>query len=306
MKENLRMKKLFTYIPTKLNFNLILMGLLLITGNLQAQSVQETDKKIKKETNKLLKTAEDELGDNDFASAEASYRKAVSKNESSATARYNMANMYYGKEKPAQATSRYKQAAKVAETKDDKHDVFHNLGNSLMDQKKYQEAIDAYKNALRNNPKDDETRYNLALAKQKLEKEQQENKDDKGDNKDDKKDQDQDKKDQDQDKKEEDKGDKEKKDQGDDKEKDGGDKEDEPKKEPEKQDENGDPQNKKEQEDQKSDQEKEQPQQPKPGQLSPQQIKSLLEAMNNEEKKVQDKMNAEKAKGVKTRTAKDW
>lgn len=303
MNENLRMKNLYTSISTKLSFNVILMGLLLFAGCLQAQSVQEVDKKIKKETNKLLKTAEEELGDNDFASAEASYRKAVSKNESSAPARYNMANMYYGKEKPAQATSRYKQAAKVAETKDAKHDVFHNLGNSLMDQKKYQEAIDAYKNALRNNPKDDETRYNLALAKQKLEKEQQENKD-KGDNKDDKKDQDQDKKDQEENDNE--KEGKEKKDQGEDKDKDGGEKDKENKKEPEKQDENGDPQNKKEQEDQKGDNEKEQPQQPKPGQLSPQQIKSLLEAMNNEEKKVQDKINAEKAKGVKTRTAKDW
>ena len=305
MKENLRMKKILETIASKLRINFLLIGLLLLATGLQAQSVQEADKKLKKETNKILRTAEEELGENDFASAEASYRKAVSKNETSATARYNMANMYYGKEKPAQATSRYKQAAKVAETKEVKHDVFHNLGNSLMDQKKYQEAIEAYKNALRNNPTDEETRYNLALAKQKLEKEQQENKDNK-DNKEDKKDQDQDKKDQDKEKKEDDKGEKEKKDQGDDKEKDGGDKEDQPKKEPEKKDENGEPQNKKEQEDKKGDQEKEQPQQPQPGQLSPQQIKSLLEAMNNEEKKVQDKMNAEKAKGAKTRTAKDW
>ncbi len=303
MKEKLRMKKILRTITPKLRINFLLIGLLLLATCLQAQSVQETDKKLKKETNKILKTAEEELGENDFASAEASYRKAVSKNETSATARYNMANMYYGKEKPAQATSRYKQAAKVADTKEDKHDVFHNLGNSLMNQKKYQEAIDAYKNALRNNPTDEETRYNLALAKQKLEKDQQENKD-KKDNKEDKKDQD--KKDQDKEKKEGDKGEKEKKDQGEDKEKDGGDKEDQPKKEPEKKDENGEPKNKKDQEDKKGDQEKEQPQQPQPGQLSPQQIKSLLDAMNNEEKKVQDKMNAEKAKGAKTRTAKDW
>jgi len=305
MKENLKMKKIVEIIAPKLRINFLWIGLLLLATSLQAQSIQEDDKKLKKETNKILRTAAEELAENDFASAEANYRKAVSKNETSATARYNMANMYYGKEKPAQATSRYKQAAKVAVTKEDKHDVFHNLGNSLMDQKKYQEAIEAYKNALRNNPTDEETRYNLALAKQKLEKEQQENKDNK-DNKEDKKDQDQDKKDQDKEKNEEDKGDKEKKDQGEDKEKDGGDKEDQPKKEPEKKDENGEPQNKKDQEDKKGDQEKEQPQQPQPGQLSPQQIKSLLEAMNNEEKKVQDKMNAEKAKGAKTRTAKDW
>ena len=55
------------------------------------------------------------------------------------------------------------------------------------------------------------------------------------------------------------------------------------------------------------DKEKEQ-QQPKPGQgqLSPQQVKSLLEAMKNEENKVQDKINAQKVKGAKVKTDKDW
>lgn len=289
--------------PTRATF--LLVGLFFCALGLQSQTLQENDKKLSRETNKILKNAEEELGENDFSSAEASYRKAVSKNESSTKARYNMANMYYGKEKPAQATTRYKQAAKVAETKEDKHDVFHNLGNSYMDQKKYAEAIEAYKNALRNNPTDEETRYNLALAKKMMEKEQQENKD-QNDKKEDQKDKEQEKEDQNKDKKEDGKGEKDKKDQGDNKENDGGDKEDEPKKEPEKQEEKGDPKNQKEQEDQKGNQEKEQPQQPQPGQLSPQQIKSLLEAMNNEEKKVQDKMNAEKAKGAKTRTAKDW
>lgn len=305
MKARIRMKNLLTSFSISARINFFLMGFFLMAVGLQAQTLQENDKKLERQTNKILRTAEEELGENDFASAEASYRKAVSKNETSTPARYNMANMYYGKEKPAQATSRYKQAAKVAETKDEKHEVFHNLGNSYMDQKKYAEAIEAYKNALRNNPADEETRYNLALAKKMLEKEQQENKD-QDDKKDDKKDKDQDKKDQDKDKKEDDKGEKDKKDEGDKKENEGGDKEKEPKKEPEKPDENGEPKDQKEQKDEKGDQEKEQPQQQQPGQLSPQQIKSLLEAMNNEEKKVQDKINAEKAKGAKTKTAKDW
>ncbi|MBT8318612.1 MAG: hypothetical protein KJP01_00600, partial [Gramella sp.] len=54
------------------------------------------------------------------------------------------------------------------------------------------------------------------------------------------------------------------------------------------------------------DKEKQQQQRPTQGQLSPQQIQSLLEAMNNEEKKVQDKINAQKAKGMKVKTEKDW
>ncbi len=260
-----------------------------------AQSLQEENRKKERETNKLLREAEDNLGDNDFASAEASYREAVSKNDNSVKARYNMANMYYSKEKPAQATSRLKQAAQLAESKEDKHKIFHNMGNSFMEQKKYEDAVEAYKNALRNNPKDEETRYNLALAKKMIEEEEKEGGG--GDDDQEKEDKDQ----QEQDQNEGGEGDKEQEqdsEQGEDKEDRGGDS-GENEQEPEEQDDQGQPQ-----EQEKN--EEGQQQQPQPGQLSPQQIKSLLEAMNNEEKKVQDKINAEKAKGAKTRTGKDW
>ena len=262
------------------------------------QSVQEENKKTLRKTDKILREAEKELGENDFASAEASYRRAVSKNPESVTARYNMANMYYGKEKQGQAATRYDQAGKFAETKEEKHRIFHNIGNSFMEQKNYAGAVEAYKNALRNNPSDEETRYNLALAKQMLEKEKEDQGDDGDDNKDqNQEDQNKDKKD-DQGEKDQDKKD------GEDKEDKGGDQKEDSKQEPEKPDDKGDPKDKKEQE---GDQEKEQQQpQPQPGQLSPQQIKNLLEAMNNEEKKVQEKINAEKARGAKTRTEKDW
>ena len=260
-----------------------------------AQSLLEENKKIEKQTNKLLRSAQEDLADNDFASAEASYRQAVSKSPENVKARYNMANMYYGKEKPAQAVTRLRQAAKIAETKEDKHKIFHNLGNSFMEQKKYREAVDAYKDALRNNPKDEETRYNYALAKKMLEEEEQSG----GGGDDDKEQEDQEKQDQD-------KGDQGEQDQdnqeGEDKEDKGGDPKDEPG-QPEDQDENGKQDPKEEGDDKPAEQ---QPQPSRQGQLSPEQIKSLLEAMNNEEKKVQDKINAEKARGVKTRTDKDW
>lgn len=274
--------------------------LILGASSVNAQNDAKLEKKIIKETHELLREAEDDLGENDFASAEASYRKAVSKHPDSEVAKYNMANMYYGKEKALDATERYKEAAEVSETKEAKHKIFHNLGNSFMDQKKYSEAVEAYKNALRNNPKDEETRYNLALAKKMLEEEKknggggEDNKEDKKDQGDQNKDQKGGEGDQEQDKKE-----------GEDKEDKGGDKKEDPKKEPEKPGEDGKPKDPKEE---KGDGKPQQPQQaqPQPGQLSPQQVKSLLEAMNNEEKKVLDKVNAEKAKGVKTRPEKDW
>ncbi len=268
-----------------------------LLNELQAQSLQEENKKIEKQTNKLLRNAEDNLAENDFSAAEATYRKAISKSPESVKARYNMANMYYGKEKPAQSVSRLKQAAKIAETKEEKHSIFHNLGNSFMQQKKYKEAVDAYKDALRNNPKDEETRYNYALAKKMLEEEEQSG----GGGDDDKEKEDQEK----QDKDKGDEGEQEQdKQEGDDKEDKGGEQKDD-KEKPENEDENGKP-DPKEGEDKPGKEQPQQPQQPRPGQLSPEQIKSLLEAMNNEEKKVQDKINAEKAKGAKTRTEKDW
>lgn len=260
------------------------------------QSLEEEDKKVTRETNKLLRTAEDDLAENDFPSAEASYRKAVSKNPESVKAKYNMANMYYGKERVSQAESRLKQAAKIAETKEEKHKIFHNLGNTFMEQKEYKEAIEAYKNALRNNPNDEETRYNLALAKKMLEEEEKQNEGGGGDDDQEKQDQNEDQQDkQDQGEQEQEKQD------GQDQEDQGGDPKEDSEKEPQDQDDQGEPKDQKEEEGTP-----EQPQQPQPGQLSPQQIKSLLEAMNNEEKKVQDKINLEKAKGAKTRTGKDW
>jgi len=274
----------------------LLLGAGLLFFNISfGQSVQEENKQVIRKTHKILREAEKELSENDFASAEASYRKAISKNPESVTARYNMANMYYGKEKPAQAATRYDQAGKIAGTKEEKHRIFHNMGNSFMEQKNYAGAVEAYKNALRNIPSDEETRYNLALAKKMLEKEKK----DGGGGKDDKKEQNKDDKNKD---KKDDQGKKDQdKKEGEDKKDKGGDPKDDTKQEPEKPDDKGDPKDKKEE---KGDQE--QQQQPQPGQLSPQQIKNLLEAMNNEEKKAQEKINAQKAKGVKTRTGKDW
>jgi tetratricopeptide (TPR) repeat protein len=277
----------------------LLVGAGLLFFNISfGQAVQKENKQINRKTDKILREAEKELSENDFASAEASYRQAVSKNPESVTARYNMANMYYGKEKSAQAATRYDQAGKFAGTKEEKHRIFHNMGNSLMEQKNYAGAVEAYKNALRNIPSDEETRYNLALAKKMLEKE----KEDEGEGEDDKKEQNKDDKNKDK-KDDQDKKDQDKK-EGEDKEDKGGDPKEDSKQEPEKPDDKGDPKDKKEE---KGDQEKEQQkQQPQPGQLSPQQINNLLEAMNNEEKKVQEKINAQKIKGTNNKSGKDW
>lgn len=230
----------------------------------------------------------------DFIAAEMEYRKAISKQASNMAGTYNLGNSYYSKGNFNEALYRHQQAAESANTKPEKHLAYHNIGNALMQSKQFAEAVEAYKQALRNDPTDDETRYNLALAKKKQkeqEDKQDKNKDDKNkdkkdkDNKDDKENQDKKENDDKKDKEGDNKDDKENQDKKEDEEK--------PK---DKKDDKG-----------KSDKEKEKEQpKPKQGQLSPQQIKNLLEAMNNQEKEVQEKMNAEKQKGVKIKTEKDW
>ena len=228
----------------------------------------------------------------DYKEAEKSYRKAISLEPEKEVALFNLGNTHFKDKKYDEASQRFFQTQKFASSKQGKHRAFHNMGNVYMQKKEYQKAVEAYKNALRNNPKDEETRYNYALAKKLLENEkppEEQEQDDQKDKKDQEKDKEKDQeKDQD--------GDQENKDQKNPKkEGDEGDEGDES-------DDKGDP-------NKEGDQKKEQkPQNGRPnrGQLSPQQVESLLEAMNNQEKKVQDKINAKKIKGAPARGKKDW
>lgn len=267
-----------------------------------AQEVDEKEKQksLQSSTN-LTWDANKALSEDDFIAAEVDYRKAISKSSDNSAAPYNLGNAYYENETYNEAFGRFKEAGEASTSKADKHKAYHNMGNVFMKRKDYAKAVEAYKEALRNDPTDEETRYNLALAKELLKKEQDENKQDQ-DDKDKDKDQDENK---DQDKKDE--GDNEdKKDQGED-----GDKGDEGDKDEEKKDDNKDGEG-----DNKSDQKKkpeqgegeneQEQQQPRPNQLSKQQVENLLRAMQNAEKKVQDKIDAKKVKGAKIKTEKDW
>ncbi|MDA9069668.1 tetratricopeptide repeat protein [Porticoccaceae bacterium] len=248
-----------------------------------------------KKANNFVYEGNELIADEDFVSAEMEYRKAISEQSTTVTGAYNLGTSYYKSGNLDESLYRLQQATEIATSKSEKHKAFHNIGNILMQNKKCKEAVEAYKSALRNDPSDDETRYNLSVAKicaEEQQKQEDQNKDDKKDQ--DKKDEnkeDQDKK-ENKDKEGDNKDDK--KDDGDQEKKEGEDeKEEEGKPKEEKKDKGkGDEDKKKEQ--------------PQPGQLSPQQIRNLLEAMNNQEQKVQEKMNAEKQKGVKIKTEKDW
>lgn len=268
------------------SFCLILFLLASVSGGAQQEEAQLSL------SNNYIFEGNSIVNDN-FIEAEKKYRLGVSAKQNNAVGSYNLGNAYYESELYDEAMLRHIEAVSNSRSKLEKHKAYHNIGNGLMLQKRCKEAVSAYKDALRNNPSDDESRYNLALA-QECAKEQgdgdgegEDEDKDKDENKDDKENSDENKDNED---KNQDKGDKsEDENEGDDKEDDDG----KPK------DDNGDQKNK----DPNND--KGQPK-PQPGKMSPQQVKNLLEAMNNEEKKVQEKMNASKTKGVKVQTEKDW
>lgn len=252
---------------------------------------QKKDKKsaVELPEKKIIRSGNELYNQNNYVDAETQYKKALEVNPSYEKANYNLGNAIYQQNRFKEALPMYDLVTKTTKDKLTKAENFHNMGNVFMKEKQYAKAIESYKNSLRNNSKDDETRYNLALA-QKLLKNEADNKKKDDNNKDknnDKEDQEKenkdnkDQKDQNKDKQEGDQGDKDKDKKGDNK-----------------NDQNKDQQG-------ENDQKKQQPQ-PQKNKLSKQQIQQLLEAMNNEENKTQKKVNAKKAKGRKVKREKDW
>lgn len=229
---------------------------------------------IDKESNNLTLDGNIEFAENNLVEAESLYRKSISKDSLNLKAVYNMGNSFYKNELKDEAINQYRSSIKKTTDKDLLHKSFHNLGNVFMQNEDYQNAVDSFKKALLNKPSDDETRYNYVLAKELLKNQQKNNKKDDKDKKNDK-----DKK---QDK--EKKNDKDKKD----------DKKDD-KKEEEKKDNKSEKKN-----------DNKENNNPKPNKISPEQLKNLLKAMDNEEKKVQNKVNKNKVKGSPIKNKKDW
>ena len=162
----------------------------------QAQS----DRSNIREGNRLFRSGK-------HADSEVSYRKAMEKNPRNPQAAYNLGNALFAQKKDSAAVVAYQSGVQLETSAKRKAMGYHNMGVVCQSHKMFSEAIEAYKNALRLNPKDDEARYNLELCKKQQKKQQDKKNQDK---KDQKKDQngkdekkDQDKKDQNKDKQKE-------------------------------------------------------------------------------------------------------
>ena len=116
------------------------------------------------------------FNDSVFVDAEVNYRKALEVNPKSTVSMYNLGNTLSQQQKFKDAMEQYVAAGKIEKDKMKLAHIYHNMGVLFQAGKDYAQAVEAYKMSLRNNPKDDETRYNLALA-QKMLKDQQQNQD---------------------------------------------------------------------------------------------------------------------------------
>ena len=245
------------------------VNLIVLLSCVVSLSAQQT--KINKESNNLTLDGNIEYVEDNLIEAEALYRKSISKDSMNLAAKYNLGNSFYSNKLNEEALNQYRLSIKNSNDKSTLHKSYHNLGNLYMQSEDYQNAMDSFKNALLNNPEDDETRYNYVLAKELLKNQDNNKKDDK-DNKNDK-----DKKDNKENKK-------------------GEDKEDQKKKEKDKQ------KNNRNNDTDNSDKNKK----PRQNKISPNQLENLLKAMDNEEKNVLKKVNKNKMKGKPVKNKKDW
>ena len=130
-----------------------------------------------------------------FSEAESEYKESLNKKYND-KAQFNLGNTYYQQKDYAEAANCFGSVTDRNVSKSVEAKAYYNLGNSMMEQQKYQEAFDAYKKSLKLNPDDEDARYNLEYARQKLilqEQQQQQQQDQQNqDNKDDQQEQQQD------------------------------------------------------------------------------------------------------------------
>ncbi len=139
---------------------------MLLCGVAMASFGQKTARDYMRGGNKLY-------NDSLFVKAEVDYRKALEQEPGSADAMFNLGNALLMQQKAKEAMEQYNAASKLEKDKTKLSHIFHNMGVILQSSKQLPQCIEAYKEALRNNPHDNETRYNLALAQKQLKDQQQ-------------------------------------------------------------------------------------------------------------------------------------
>ena len=160
------MKKL-KFISGSEGHSLVKGGLFILLMFLSLYTSGQSERKLIRDGNELYKEKK-------FAEAESAYKKSLGANNKSIPGNYNLGNSLYKQGKFEDAEKQFETiAGDKSLNEDQKAMLYHNMGNSLLKDQKYEESIKAYKNSLKLNPKDNDTRYNLAYAQARLQQQQQ-------------------------------------------------------------------------------------------------------------------------------------
>ena len=216
---------------------------------------------------KYIRRGNDAFDEQAYTQSEINYRKAVEHSPGSYKAIFNMGDALYKQGKYQDAAKKFSSLANRDLSDQKLASAYHNLGNALLQSDQLKESIEAYKNALKLNPGDIETKHNLTYALRKLKQQQQQK--NKNQNNQNQNQNNQNKQNQNQNKK------------------------------------NQDQQNQQNQQN-KPDQDKQERQQPQKDRISKKDAQRLLQALENDEKELQKKLKKKKAKAKSSQSTKDW
>ncbi len=212
---------------------------------------------ISQSQNAILREGNKYYEEGDYHAAELNYRRVLEQNPQNTKALYNLSNALYRQGRYDEASNILEALANMNVSKQEKADIFHNLGNAKIGEQQIKEGIEAYKNSLRIRPDDMDTKHNLSYAMRLLQEQEQQQQD-----------QNQDEDEQDQDSEQD----------------------DQPQDSPEDQ----------------QPEDEQQEQQPHPDQISPQDAERILDALNQQEQKVQENIDREEKQRVPVGVEKEW
>lgn len=147
----------------------ILILWVILAGSLFEATAQNERRFIRKGT--------DYYENEEYVESEVEFRKAIEKEPGSFEARFNLGDALFKQEKVDEAIEQYQSLTNRTEDKEKLSDLYHNIGNGFFVRQELEKSIEAYKEALRNDPDDDETRYNLIAAQKLLDEQEQDQED---------------------------------------------------------------------------------------------------------------------------------
>ncbi len=132
-----------------------------------------------KEERAYVRKANRLYNDSSYVASETLYRKAIDTNMKSFAAHNNLGNNLMQSRNYTEAAKEYARAIEYAPGKQELAQAYYNLGVAFQKQQMYKECINAYKSALRNDPNNNDAKYNLTKAlMMQEEQEEQDNQDD--------------------------------------------------------------------------------------------------------------------------------